>query len=128
MAAPAAKEFANVAEAKLAMLAVINSLETKLPELQAALQQAGDDPQKKMMLVVPVLQNALATPMSQFGFPPGPGGLMQGMSAFQLITSSCLPDSADHAVLTQAQDTLKGGMMGAFPDPATIASLKAALA
>lgn len=83
------------------MLAVINSLETKLPELQAALVQAGDDAQQKMMLVVPVLQNALATPMSQFGFPPGPAGLMQGMMAFQLITSSCLPGSADHAVLTQ---------------------------
>jgi len=77
-------EFKDVAEAKKAMLEVFTALQGNKTEIEAAVTAAGDDLQKKMMTVIPLLQNTLAGPLATYGFPAGgPGACRPGVSALR---------------------------------------------
>ena len=56
------------------MIEVFTALQTKEEEIKAAVTAAGDDLQKKMMTVIPLLQGTLAGPLAAYGFPPGGPG------------------------------------------------------
>merc|ERR1712159_751401 len=111
-------EFMDLAEAKQAMLDVINRLDEDQEEVKAEITQAGDDMQKRIMNVIPVLQKTLAAPLEKYGFPAGGPGIMSGVVAFQKIVDSN-PDAA--ADIKDGMDLLKKGMMGTFPSSEQIA-------
>jgi len=100
-------EFKDVAEAKKAMLEVFTALQGNKTEIEAAVTAAGDDLQKKMMTVIPLLQNTLAGPLATYGFPAGGPGIMAGIGAFTKASltegePSVLKEGAASSRLTNA--------------------------
>ena len=61
------------------MLQVFTALQDKQDDIMTAVAAAGDDLQKKMMTVIPLLQTTLAGPLAEYGFPAGgPGACRPG--------------------------------------------------
>ncbi|KAL1515677.1 hypothetical protein AB1Y20_002294 [Prymnesium parvum] len=115
--------FKDLAEAKKAMLEVFEKLEADQEMIKTSIAEAGDDIQKKMMTVIPLLQKTLAGPLEAYGFPPGGPGIMQGVAAFQQAEKL-----EGGGVLVEGMGMLKSGMMGIFPPAEAIAAMKAKLA
>jgi len=116
-------EFKDVAEAKKAMLEVFTALQGNKTEIEAAVTAAGDDLQKKMMTVIPLLQNTLAGPLATYGFPAGGPGIMAGIGAF---TKASLTEG-EPSVLKEGMDMLKQKMMGSPVADDKIEAFKAKL-
>ena len=57
------------------MAEVFEALKTDQDQITKAVAEAGDDLQKKMMLVIPLLQGVLAAPLQKYGFPAGGPGV-----------------------------------------------------
>mmetsp|Transcript_43932 Transcript_43932/g.99344 ORF Transcript_43932/g.99344 Transcript_43932/m.99344 type:complete len:126 (-) Transcript_43932:394-771(-) len=119
---PPPKKFADLAEAKSALLKVITILEANEASIKQLITAAGDDQQKKMMTVVPALQALLGPVLVEFGFPPPPMGMMASMMSFTELSQG---EGGD--VLKEGMESLKAGMMGNFPTSEEIAAVKAKL-
>jgi hypothetical protein len=68
------------AEAKAACLAVLEELQKNEKEL-IDLSKSKETQQEKVAALMPKVQAILAKPITEFGFPVGPMGLMAGMAA-----------------------------------------------
>ena len=68
------------AEAKKSLLEIITVLESHEEQLKALITEAGDDQQKRMASVVPVLQKILGASLESAGFPKPPMGARRAAS------------------------------------------------
>ena len=82
MAANPPPSFKTAAEAKAAMVTMVELLSTNRAELLKLLE-GQDTQQKKIAAVMPEMQKLLAPEMTKLGSPPGPMGLMMGFAAFK---------------------------------------------
>jgi len=102
---PPPKEFADLAEAKTATSVLLTTLKDNSAALLAAAAQ-GETQQQKIAKVMPLVQAALSTKMTEMGFPPGPMSLMIGLAA--LNKAKVFPGGE---VIGEALDMLQGAMM-----------------
>jgi len=111
--------FADVAEAKKAMIEVMETLLTDENQELIAKALASVTPdmeeatkkQKLMQLGMPIIQNALGGVLVKYKFPPGPMGVMQGFMQFSAI--SMKPGGQP---IAEALGMMKAGAMsGAIP-------------
>jgi len=105
------------------MLEVFTALDGSKDDIMKAVVAAGDDLQKKMMTVIPLLQTTLAGPLAAYGFPAGGPGIMQGVGAF---TKASALEGGE--VLKEGMDMLKQAMMGQTPAEEATTAFKAKLA
>lgn len=68
------------------MIEVFERLEADQDVIKTAIAEAGDDIQKKMMTVIPLLQKTLAGPLQAYGFPAGGPGAPQCASLLSYLT------------------------------------------
>ena len=66
------------AEACAALVLTFEAMEAARGELEEKITEAGDDVQKKMKNVIPLLQQILGEPLVKHGFPPPPVGATPG--------------------------------------------------
>jgi len=108
-------------EAKKAMLEVFEKLEADQEMIKTSIAEAGDDIQKKMMTVIPLLQKTLAGPLEAYGFPPGgPGPLYHLFSIARVVSMLYLAHALLHtdsgimqgvAAFQQAEKLEGGGVL-----------------
>jgi len=119
MAGAPPKSFSTPAEAKAAMVVMVDILSSNRAQLLKLLE-GQDTQQKKIAAIMPEMQKLLAPEMTKLGFPPGPMGLMMGFAAFKKAST----ELEGCAVIQKAIDMLQGAMMnGAVKDEAEIQSL-----
>jgi hypothetical protein len=82
MAGAPPKSFSTPAEAKAAMVVMVDILSSNRAQLLTLLE-GQDTQQKKIAAIMPEMQKLLAPEMTKLGFPPGPMGLMMGFAAFK---------------------------------------------
>lgn len=82
MAGAPPKSFSTPAEAKAAMVVMVDILSSNRAQLLKLLE-GQDTQQKKIAAIMPEMQKLLAPEMTKLGFPPGPMGLMMGFAAFK---------------------------------------------
>ena len=123
MAAQPPKTFTTPAEAKAAMVTMVEILSSNRAELLKLLE-GKDTQQLKIAAIMPEMQKLLAPEMEKLGFPKGPMGLMVGFAAFKKAST----ELEGCAVIQKAIDMLQGTMMqGAVKDEAEISALVAEL-
>lgn len=128
---PPKKTFTDAAEAKRAMVEVISTLQKNSVELLKASVDAGEDKQKKIAALMPMVQKMIADVTTAYGFPPGPMGIMLGMAAFNnaaLPTDATPTPGLGVSEIKKAIDLLQKAMMsGTMADEGELAEIMASL-
>ena len=124
--APPKTKFTDALEAKKAMHAVILKMQEHQEELLTASNAAGNEQQKKVAALMPLVQKIVAPVISEFGFMPGPMGIMSGMAAFKAAAEPTDAPQPGFGVgeIKEAIQVLTSAMMsGQAPEKATLENL-----